>query len=144
LSIIIYDFCQFISIFCPNYHAFNSLSAEKSVSSPEEAGMKAAQKASEEIMAEANAKAKLLAKLEAKKEIDKLLNLQPLPGGTNETVNRSRYIEDDIRGVITTVLKSKKKITAAAWTATGESLSRRFSTFPICSRGQKKNCKSNG
>ena len=95
---------------------------DKSVSNPEEAGIKAAEKASLEIMTKAKLKAKLAAKLEAKKEIDKLLNLKQLPAGVNVTGNQSRYLEEThFYDIVNKVLISKKKITASFWSATGES-----------------------
>ena len=83
--------------------------------------MKAAEKVAGDIMAKAALQAKLDAKLEAKKEIDKLLNIQPLPVGANDTGNHSRYVEEiKIHDVIRQVIKSKKKISASFWRATGK------------------------
>ena len=105
------------------YYYYKSSTFYDKVSNPEEAGMKAAAKASEDIMARARLKAVLAAKIEAKEEVDKLLNLKPLPAGTNVTVNQSIFADDtSIYKVVKAALKSKKKITAAFWKATGESL----------------------
>ena len=82
--------------------------------------MKAAAKAAADIMGKASLKAKLVAELEAKKEIDKLLNIKPLPAGANVTSKPSRYVEEiKIHEVIKEVLKSKQKISASFWRATG-------------------------
>ena len=84
--------------------------------------MKAAEEVSGNIIARAKLRAQLAARIAAKKEVDKLLNLQPLPAGTNVTVNQSRFVEDpSIYKIVKAALKSKKKITAAFWKATGES-----------------------